>query len=133
MLLITLACAATLPASAGMRGRMLHLINGVRRSHHEHALRLSIPVSRSAHHHSNLMAGRGYLFHTPNLQQVVAGRPWSVLGENVAEAKTVRSTFRAWMHSPGHRANILKARYKRIGIGIVSSHHELWSTTDFWG
>jgi uncharacterized protein YkwD len=133
MLSLALVFSATVPASAGMRGRMLHLINGARRSHGEHPLRLSIPVSRAAHHHSRLMADRGYLFHTANLQQVLSGRPWSVFGENIARAKTVRSTFRAWMRSPGHRANILRARYKRIGIGIEPRHRALWSTIDFWG
>src|SRR5207249_4756050 len=106
-LLITLACAATLPASAaGMRGRMLRLINGARRSHGEHALHLNIPVSHLAHHHSRVMAKRGYLFHTPDLERILAGRHWTILGENVAESRTVHSTFRAWMNSPEHRANI---------------------------
>lgn len=42
-------------------------------------------------------------------------------GENIAwgtgRLGTVRSIFDAWMHSPGHRENIL-GRYSQIGIGL---------------
>jgi uncharacterized protein YkwD len=42
-------------------------------------------------------------------------------GENIAwgtgRLGTVRSIFDAWMHSPGHRENIL-GRYAEIGIGL---------------
>ena len=134
VLMIALVAAATLPASAGgMRGQMLRLINGVRQSHGEHPLQLSLQVSLDAHHHSRLMADRGYLFHTGNILQVLGGRPWTVWGENIAQAKTVLSTFHAWMNSPEHRANILQARFKHVGIGIFSKGQWLWSTADFWG
>jgi uncharacterized protein YkwD len=42
-------------------------------------------------------------------------------GENIAwgtgELGTVRSIFRAWMRSPGHRENIL-GPYEEIGVGL---------------
>ncbi len=42
-------------------------------------------------------------------------------GENIAWGNgrlgSVRSIFRAWMHSPGHRENIL-GPYEQIGIGL---------------
>ena len=49
-------------------------------------------------------------------------RSWSV-GENLAWGSgshaTARSIVRAWMNSPGHRANILNGRFREIGIGIT--------------
>ena len=49
-------------------------------------------------------------------------RAWTV-GENLAWGSGTRSTPReivaAWMHSPGHRANILQRRFREIGIGVV--------------
>jgi uncharacterized protein YkwD len=46
-----------------------------------------------------------------------------VIGENLAwgqgERGTPREIVNAWMHSPGHRANILRAAFREIGIGIV--------------
>lgn len=45
------------------------------------------------------------------------------LGENLAwgsyQLATPRSIVRSWMHSPGHRANILSADFHEIGVGVV--------------
>jgi uncharacterized protein YkwD len=50
-------------------------------------------------------------------------RRWS-LGENIAwgtgERATPASIVDAWMHSPGHKRNILDPTFKEIGIGIAS-------------
>jgi uncharacterized protein YkwD len=47
---------------------------------------------------------------------------WS-LGENIAwgtgDLGTAGSIQRAWMESPGHRANILRPQFREIGIGIA--------------
>jgi uncharacterized protein YkwD len=49
-------------------------------------------------------------------------RGWS-LGENLAwgslSLSTPRATVRAWMHSTGHRRNILNGRFRDIGIGVA--------------
>ena len=43
-------------------------------------------------------------------------------GENLAwgtgDYGTVRSVFRAWMNSPGHKSNILSNNFSQIGIGL---------------
>jgi uncharacterized protein YkwD len=48
---------------------------------------------------------------------------WAV-GENIAwgsgRLSTPRSIASAWMHSPGHRANILGRTFRAIGIGIAN-------------
>jgi uncharacterized protein YkwD len=45
------------------------------------------------------------------------------LGENIAwgsgEFATPAFTVDAWMHSAGHRRNILTRRFRQIGIGVV--------------
>lgn len=48
--------------------------------------------------------------------------------ENIAQGyQTVRSTFIAWMNSPGHRANILNSSYRDIGVGVGgSSSQRTW-------
>ncbi|MEH3054868.1 MAG: CAP domain-containing protein [Patulibacter minatonensis] len=50
-------------------------------------------------------------------------RRWS-LGENIAWGTGQRATpaaiVDAWMHSPGHKANILTPSFKEIGIGIAA-------------
>ncbi len=46
-----------------------------------------------------------------------------MLGENIAWGTGSRATpasiVDAWMHSPGHKANILSRNFKEIGIGIA--------------
>jgi uncharacterized protein YkwD len=50
------------------------------------------------------------------------GDAWSV-GENIAcgtsDLATPAEIHDAWMHSAGHRANILRRSFREIGIGIV--------------
>ncbi|MCW2989457.1 MAG: hypothetical protein JWM73_51 [Solirubrobacterales bacterium] len=45
------------------------------------------------------------------------------LGENLAwgagAMATPKQIVRAWMHSPGHRANILNGSYRDIGVGVT--------------
>jgi uncharacterized protein YkwD len=47
---------------------------------------------------------------------------WSA-GENLAwgsgDYATPKEIVRSWMHSPGHRANILDRTFREIGIGVV--------------
>jgi uncharacterized protein YkwD len=39
------------------------------------------------------------------------------VGENIAMGyRTTQEVLRAWMHSPGHRANILNRSYRSIGV-----------------
>ncbi|MFZ5650609.1 MAG: CAP domain-containing protein [Bacillota bacterium] len=49
------------------------------------------------------------------------GISYTYAGENLAMAPSVPSAHKALMESPGHRANILKQNYDRVGIGIVVS------------
>jgi uncharacterized protein YkwD len=47
----------------------------------------------------------------------------TTVGENIAWGSgpyaTPRSIVRMWMYSPGHRANILRASFTEIGIGVA--------------
>jgi uncharacterized protein YkwD len=49
-----------------------------------------------------------------------AGYAWTNAGENIAAGQdTAESVMTTWMNSAGHRANILHADYKEIGISVV--------------
>ncbi len=44
------------------------------------------------------------------------------VGENVAAGyPTARAVMTGWMNSPGHRANILKREFNRLGVGVAYS------------
>ncbi len=60
-------------------------------------------------------------------------------GENVAKfspsSVPAQEIFNAYMHSPGHRANILGASYRYIGMGTMAGSHGAFNTmtfTDGW-
>jgi hypothetical protein len=88
------------------------------------------PTSRSWSSH---MASRGQLSHDPNLAQVASRvEPnWRAVGENVGVGYSVSSLHSAFMASSGHRANILKPGYNRVGIGVVHSGGKIWVTVRF--
>jgi uncharacterized protein YkwD len=44
---------------------------------------------------------------------------FSTAGENLALAPTVQIAHTGLMNSPGHRANILRPQFGRVGIGIM--------------
>jgi uncharacterized protein YkwD len=56
-------------------------------------------------------------------------------GENIAYGyETPRALVSAWMHSEGHRANILNKHFHRIGVaGVRSASGTTYATQDFVG
>ena len=49
------------------------------------------------------------------------------VGENVAFGfRNGKSAVKAWMRSPGHRANILSANYHLMGIAAVNRDGVWW-------
>lgn len=72
------------------------------------------------------MARRGYFSHmdpqgqTPWHWLTSVGYYYTRAGENLAiNFDNAQSLQNAWMRSPGHRDNILKSGYTRVGIGIA--------------
>lgn len=109
------------------------LLNQQRAAHGLRKVRLNGRLSRAAVRHARDMVRRHYFSHVSLsgasfLQRIKrAGylkraRSWSA-GENIAWGSgglaTPRSIVRAWMNSPGHRANILNGRFREIGLGVA--------------
>lgn len=105
------------------------LANGVRR------VDLRSRMSDLARHHSRRMARRGDLFHTANpARYYLDGISWSSWGENVGYTSgTVSQMQRAFMRSPGHRANVLNRGFRHVAIGTVRRDGVLWVTVFFYG
>jgi uncharacterized protein YkwD len=61
--------------------------------------------------------------------------PYNFVGENIAAGSagtTEGSLHDAWMHSDGHRANILAPGFSRVGIGVFcKADGSIWMTEDF--
>ncbi len=47
---------------------------------------------------------------------------YSVVGENIAAGqRTSAAVVESWMNSPGHRENILNAKFSRLGVGYINA------------
>jgi uncharacterized protein YkwD len=137
VLVFLLASAAAVAseqlAAAPTARSLLGEINGVRERHGLRDLRISRQLTAAADSHTLEMGRRGYFRHTsydgtPFWKRVrsfypsLGYRTWSA-GENLLWASagiSARDGVRLWMHSPGHRANILNPAWREIGISARS-------------
>ena len=60
-----------------------------------------------------------------------AGAHFSLIEENVAVGPTPAAIHDGWMHSPGHRTNLLNPEVDRVGIAVVASRGELYAVADY--
>jgi uncharacterized protein YkwD len=121
-----------------LEAQMLDLVNAERRAHGLKAVQPDPILAELARAHSRDMLARGYFAHvTPEgndlsdrMQQARIG--YLSAGENLALAPSLYTAHTGLMHSPGHRANILRPQFGRLGIGILDSgKHGLMVTQDF--
>jgi uncharacterized protein YkwD len=117
-----------------VRAAILCLHNQIRAERGLPLLRENARLRRAALGHSNDMVSRGFFEHTtPSgvtmVDRIMAARYASprvgwALGENLAwgtgNLATPRAIMKAWMQSPGHRANVVKRAYREIGVGVVT-------------
>ena len=75
--------------------------------------------------HAFEMYEQGYFSHVSPITGSVgdraqeAGLTYRLIGENLALAASPQMVHDGLMSSPGHRANILRPEFRRIGIGVV--------------
>ena len=105
--------------------RMLDLVNAERFANGLQPLVLDPELTEVARRHSADMFARGYFAHdtpeglTPFDRMKEAKVNFLTAGENLALAPTLSIAHRGLMNSPGHRANILRPQFGRVGIGIM--------------
>jgi uncharacterized protein YkwD len=116
-----------------VRAAVVCLLNLERARHGLPTLRPNGTLARAAERHSRNMVKRRFFAHvnpagvTPLNRVRAAGylhnAPAFTVGENIGWGEAGLSTplamHRAWMRSPGHRANLLRAGFRDIGIGIA--------------
>jgi uncharacterized protein YkwD len=122
------------PGNEGViRAAILCLHNQIRAERGLPSLRENGKLRRAAVGHSGDMVARRFFEHTAPGGATMVNRIFATryvprnagwaLGENLAwgtgSLSTPRGLMRAWMNSPGHRANIVKRAYREIGIGVV--------------
>lgn len=108
-----------------LEAQMLELVNEERAAANLQPLSADPELVEVARQHSLDMFARGFFSHyTPEnrspfdrLRQ--ANVRYLTAGENLALAPTLPIAHTGLMNSPGHRANILRAAFGRLGIGIM--------------
>jgi uncharacterized protein YkwD len=92
---------------------------------------------KAARRHALRMANLNMLEHQlpsePKLEErfTEAGARFSIIGENIALGPNPNTIHNGWMESPGHRKNILDARFNAVGIAAVRGTGGLFAVQDF--
>ena len=107
--------------------QVIRLVNEIRQENGLQPLTANWELSRVARYKSQDMKDRSYFSHTSPtygtpFQMIRAfGLSFRTAGENIAKGyATPQAVVNGWMNSSGHRANILNASYKQIGVGYVA-------------
>ena len=118
-----LVVSGTHAASLSAReSALVEHINEVRVEHRLAPLYVDFRLVRAAREHSQTMLREGIFAHGDFATRLrTHGVRFPLLAENLAWGTgayaSARSIVRSWLASPGHRANLLHPRFRKIGIG----------------
>jgi uncharacterized protein YkwD/uncharacterized membrane protein required for colicin V production len=113
------------PPRPDLEALMLSWVNAERIKAGLNILKADTELVKVGRLHSVDMFQRGYFSHVsldgkgPFDRMHDDGVQFMNAGENLALAPTLDIAHNGLMHSPGHRANILRPEFGRLGIGIV--------------
>ena len=119
-------------ALSSLESGVLQQLNLIRTQHGLVPLKLNVQLTEAAEQHSREMGADGYFEHTSHDGTAFWKRIgrwygsngygyWSV-GENLLWSSpdvSPAGALQLWMNSPEHRANILTARWRQIGVSAV--------------
>jgi uncharacterized protein YkwD len=121
-----------------LEARMLEMVNAERAKQGLKPLAPDPQLAEVARAHSRDMFARGYFSHvTPAgkdpFDRMREGKvAFLTAGENLALAPTLPGAHQVLMNSPGHRANVLRPQFGRLGVGVLDGgSHGLIITQDF--
>jgi uncharacterized YkwD family protein/spore coat assembly protein SafA len=123
-------------ATKSIESQVVQLTNQERAKNGLKALTQDWELSRVARYKSIDMRDKNYFSHdsptygSPFTMMKNFGISYRSAGENIAAGQTTaQEVVRAWMNSPGHRANILSGNYTHIGVGYAQggSQRHYWT------
>jgi uncharacterized protein YkwD len=106
----------------------LCLLNNERRQRGIRPFKENSRLTRASQRYAVVMSRRNVFDHGDFVGRIKAARYLKgargyTVGENIAwgswDYATPANIVDGWMHSPGHRANILNARFREIGLGVA--------------
>jgi uncharacterized protein YkwD len=121
-----------------LEAQMLQMLNAERTTLGLKPMAADPELTHVARAHSRDMFARGYFSHNtpehvdPFDRMRQAHLRFLTAGENLALAPDLRQAHEGLMNSPGHRANILRRQFGRVGIGVLDGGKQgLMVTQDF--
>lgn len=134
---ILLTGASVQPAAASVSSSYEHAAQkqtNVERSDRDlRKLKKSSCLDRFAEKQARAMAEQQRMFHQ-DLGPILQTCHLSQVGENVAYGyPNGKAVVAAWMASPGHRHNILTARYRTTGVGAYQDVDGRWYVSQVLG
>jgi len=125
MIAIASPAAAAVTGTAKLEGDIVYLTNKQRALYGCKPVRAEVRLTKAARGHSAYMARSASFSHAGSggssfsTRITAAGYP-RPLSENIAYGyRTGLDVVKAWMASPGHRANILNCKAATVGVGAV--------------
>ena len=108
--------APVLAQAASRAEQVLALVNAERRKAGLGPLALSQRCQAQADKRAKEICQRGRFNHKGAFNGL---RGYGWMGENIAKGyRSPAAVVRGWMHSKGHRANILSPRFTHLGVGV---------------
>lgn len=107
--------------------KMFQLLNSERTTRNIAPLTWDVRLVVVGENYAKLMWADKYFGHyDPEGRDVgdrlqAAGISYAIAGENLALAATTEIAHTGLMNSPGHKANILETRFKKVGIGVIDN------------
>jgi len=94
-------------------------------------------LAAAALYHCRRMAAEGPIAHRYGGEADLAeragqaGAHFDLIEENVAVGPSAATIHEEWMHSPGHRSNLLSPDVNRVGVAVVESRGVLYAVADY--
>jgi hypothetical protein len=117
--------------------QLLALANESRAAHGAGPLRWDPALAAAARQHCLRMAAEGPISHRygdePDVSERAgqAGAHFSLIEENVAIGPDPATIHEEWMHSSGHRTNLLNPEVDGVGLALVASRGVLYAVADY--
>lgn len=125
--------AAAATAADTYEASVVKYTNSARTSHGLRTLVVRSCVDSFAEKQAVRMKNAQKLYHQ-SMTTILNTCHLRLVGENIAYGYSSGwSVVNAWMHSSGHRANILKSGYRLIGVGAVKDSKGRWWVSQVFG
>ena len=117
--------------------QLFELVNRERAAQNVAPLQWDNHLFKAARQHALLMLNLNQLEHQlPDelgleARLAEAGARFAVIAENIAIGQNPETIHDGWMHSTGHRKNILDPRMTSVGIAVVNGPGGLYAVQDF--